>query len=69
MVSFEPVATSVTLSLTRHSKGFLIGAFARYDNLEHAVFEDSPLVETRDYFILGVVFGWVPGASDETVAH
>jgi len=59
----------VTLSVTRHTKKFMIGAYARYDNLERAVFADSPLVETDDYFILGVVFGWVLGAADETVDH
>ena len=69
MVSLEPDATSVTLSVTRHTQEFMTGAYARYDHLEHAVFEDSPLVETRGYFILGVVFGCLTGASNETVAH
>jgi outer membrane protein len=59
----------VTLSVIRHTQEFMIGAYARYDNLEGAVFEDSPLVETRDYFVVGVVFGWLLGASDETVDH
>jgi len=59
----------LTLSVTRHTKKFLIGAYARYDNLDRAVFADSPLVETNDYFIFGLVFGWVLGASGETVAH
>ena len=59
----------VTLSVTRHAQKYMIGAFARYDNLERAVFEDSPLVETRDYFVFGIVFAWILGASEETVAH
>jgi outer membrane protein len=59
----------ITLSVRRHTQEFMIGAFARYDNLDGAVFEDSPLVETGDYFIFGVVFGWILGSSDETVAH
>jgi outer membrane protein len=59
----------VTLSVKRHAQKYMIGAFARYDNLDGAVFQDSPLVETRDYFVFGLVFGWVLGASDETVAH
>jgi outer membrane scaffolding protein for murein synthesis (MipA/OmpV family) len=59
----------VTLSVTRHAQKFMIGAFARYDNLDGAVFEDSPLVETREYFVFGMVFAWILGASDETVAH
>ena len=59
----------VTLSVTRHAQRYMIGAFARYDNLDSAVFADSPLVETGDYFIFGLVFAWILGASDETVAH
>ncbi|MCG6889307.1 MAG: MipA/OmpV family protein [Gammaproteobacteria bacterium] len=59
----------VTLSVTRHAQQYMVGAFARYDNLDGAVFADSPLVETRDYFIFGLVFAWILGASDETVAH
>ena len=59
----------VTLSVTRHAQQYMVGAFARYDNLDAAVFEDSPLVETRDYFIFGLVFAWILGASDETVDH
>ena len=59
----------VTLSATRHARQYMIGAFARYDSLDGAVFADSPLVETRDYFIFGLVFAWILGASDETVDH
>jgi outer membrane protein len=63
----------VALSLTRPTQAFMIEGYARYASLEHAVFGDSPLVcppmDIRDYFILAVVSGWLPGASDETVAH
>jgi len=59
----------VTLSVTRHYSRFLVGAFARYDNLNGAVFEDSPLVETRDYLAVGLVFGWILGSSSTMVEH
>lgn len=59
----------VTLSAFRNSKRYLIGAFMRYDNLDRAVFDDSPLVETSDYFAFGFVFGWIFGSSDRTVGH
>ena len=59
----------VTLSATRNYKQFLFGAFARYDNLNGAAFEDSPLVETRGYFVVGVAFGWILGTSDTMVEH
>ena len=53
----------------RHFGDFVVGAFARYDYLGGAVFEDSPLVETDDYFVVGLVFGWVLGKSDTLVEH
>jgi len=59
----------VTLSVTRHFRQYLIGAFARYDSLDGAVFEDSPLVETTDYLAVGVVFGWILGTSSTQVEH
>ncbi len=44
----------VTLGLSMNSKKWFVGAFVRYDNLRGAVFEDSPLVETRRYLAVGV---------------
>ena len=58
----------ITLSAFRNTKQYVVGAFLRYDNLDHAAFEDSPLVETTDYFAFGFVFGWIFGTSDKTVA-
>jgi len=34
-------------------------AFVRYQNLNGAVFEDSPLVEQKDYFFVGAGVTWV----------
>ena len=59
----------VTLSVTRNFKGFVLGVFARYDALDGAVFEDSPLVETDDYYAVGFVFGWILGESSTLVQH
>ena len=61
--------TRVTLSATRHYNRFMLGVFARYDDLERAEFADSPLVETRNYFVFGFVFGWILGKSDTQVTH
>lgn len=44
-----------------------VGAFMRYDNLNGAVFRDSPLVRTRSYLAGGVAVGWVLGQSSEMV--
>ncbi|MBN1377895.1 MAG: MipA/OmpV family protein [Gammaproteobacteria bacterium] len=47
------------LSITRRWGRFWAGAFVRYDTLAGAVFEMSPLVETRHYFSVGIGTGWV----------
>ena len=44
----------ITLTLTRRVDDYWIGAFARYDTLSGAVFEDSPLVADKDYFAVGI---------------
>ncbi|MCG6971458.1 MAG: MipA/OmpV family protein [Gammaproteobacteria bacterium] len=48
-----------TVTVSRNSKRFYLGSFARYDNLSGATFEKSPLVETNDYLVFGVFFAWV----------
>lgn len=45
-----------------------VGAFMRYDNLNGAVFRDSPLVKTRSYLAGGVAVAWVLGQSSEMVS-
>lgn len=42
----------------RYSKIWL-GAFARWDSLEGAVFADSPLVRREDYLAAGVGIAWI----------
>jgi outer membrane scaffolding protein for murein synthesis (MipA/OmpV family) len=59
----------ITVTVSRNTKKYMLGAFARYDNLDGAVFDDSPLVETTDYFAVGFAFGWIFGSSDTTVPH
>ena len=49
----------MTLSLSRRFPKFWVGAFARYDNLSGAVFEDSPLVKRKDSFMAGVGIAWI----------
>lgn len=45
--------------LTRRIGDIWYGAYLRYDNLNKAEFNDSPLVETRDYFAAGIAVSWV----------
>ena len=49
----------ITLTLQTFFKDFWVGAFARYDTLSDAVFEESPLVKSDDYMAVGVVIAWV----------
>jgi outer membrane protein len=58
-----------TFTLSRNSKRFYLGSFARYDNLTGATFGKSPLVETNDYFVFGVFFAWVFATSDIHPPH
>jgi MipA family protein len=46
---------------------YWVGAFMRYDNLNGASFENSPLVKTRNYFAAGVAVSWILGESSERV--
>lgn len=59
----------VTISLSRNTQQYFAGVFARYDNLSQATFEDSPLVETDHYFIVGVAFAWIFSSAEEKVPH
>lgn len=59
----------LTLSLSVNSNRWFVGAFARYDDLHGAVFDDSPLVETRHYLAAGVVVTRIFLQSSERVPH
>lgn len=49
----------LTLTASRRFPKYWVGAFARYDNLSGAVFEDSPLVKRKDSFMAGVGIAWI----------
>jgi len=53
----------LTFVATKRFPKYWLGAFARYDNLSGAKFEDSPLVE-RDYAVMaGVGIAWIVAKS------
>jgi outer membrane scaffolding protein for murein synthesis (MipA/OmpV family) len=58
----------VTLSLQRNIGDLWIGAFARYDDLSHAAFLDSPLVNTHHYLATGLAFTWIFSKSSTMVS-
>lgn len=49
----------VTLNLSKRFNKMWFGLFARYDNLNDAVFIDSPLVKQNDSFMVGAALSWV----------
>ncbi|CAK0771783.1 MipA family protein [Gammaproteobacteria bacterium] len=59
--------TQCLLALSKRFPGFWIGAFARWDTLQNARFEDSPLVRSDHYFAAGVGFSWILGESTQRV--
>lgn len=51
--------TQLTLSTSRRFPHWWVGAFARWDRLNGAVFEDSPLVKRQQGFSFGLAVSWV----------
>lgn len=47
------------LSVTRRMNGYWLGLYLRYQNLDAAVFADSPLVNQTDYWFMGIGASWV----------
>lgn len=54
----------LTVGASRRVGRYWLGLFARYDNLQGAAFEDSPLVETDHSFMVGAGIAWVFAQSD-----
>jgi len=51
--------TRITITLSKRFNKVFFGLFARYDNLNHAVFIDSPLIKQNDSFQVGAALSWV----------
>lgn len=54
-------------ALSKRYRNFWIGGFARWDTLHNAVFDDSPLVKTNQYFAAGIAAAWMLGESKTQV--
>jgi len=59
--------TQFITALSKRYRDFWVGGFARWDTLNNAVFADSPLVKTSQYFAAGVAVAWVIGESKTRV--
>jgi outer membrane scaffolding protein for murein synthesis (MipA/OmpV family) len=57
----------VTLALSKRFQRFWVGAFARYDTLAGATFEDSPLVRSEHAFMAGLSVAWIFAESERLV--
>jgi outer membrane scaffolding protein for murein synthesis (MipA/OmpV family) len=44
--------------LRRVRPGFSVSAYARWENLDGAVYEDSPLVKTENNYVIGTAIVW-----------
>jgi outer membrane protein len=59
--------TQFLTSLSRRFDSAWIGAYARFDTLHGAAFQDSPLVLRRHYAAAGVAAAWIFGQSKNLV--
>jgi outer membrane scaffolding protein for murein synthesis (MipA/OmpV family) len=55
------------VSVSKRYPKYWLGAFVRWDTLKDAVFADSPLVKSEDYFAAGVGIAWILGESSTRV--
>ena len=55
------------LTVSKRYPKYWVGAFARWDSLKRAAFDDSPLVRQESYFAAGVGIAWILGESSTRV--
>jgi MipA family protein len=55
------------MALSKRYPKFWLGAFARWNGLQGAVFADSPLVKRENAFSAGVAIAWILGESSTRV--
>jgi MipA family protein len=56
------------VSLSKRFDRYWVGGFVRYDTLRGAVFDDSPLVRSRGYWVAGIGIAWMLGRSSKLVS-
>jgi len=54
-------------ALSKRFPAYWVGGYLRYDNLQGAAFEDSPLVARNHYLAGGVAVAWIIGESGRRV--
>jgi outer membrane scaffolding protein for murein synthesis (MipA/OmpV family) len=53
--------------LSKRFPNYWVGAFVKFDTVNHAVFVDSPLVKAQSNFSAGFAVSWIFGASETMV--
>jgi hypothetical protein len=59
--------TQLSVGLSKYFKRFWVSVFARWDQLDGAVFADSPLYKKNTSLIAGLAFTWIFAESDSKV--
>jgi outer membrane scaffolding protein for murein synthesis (MipA/OmpV family) len=59
--------TQFIFAFNKRHEGYWTGGFMKWDNLKGAVFADSPLVRSKEYFTVGFAITWILDKSDKLV--
>lgn len=59
--------SQILMALSKRYRDFWVGSFIKWDTLQGAVYEDSPLVKTKQHFTGGFAISWVFGQSNVMV--
>ncbi len=59
--------TQFIFAFNKRHPGYWTGGFMKWDSLKGAVFADSPLVKSKEYFTVGFAISWIFDKSDQMV--
>ncbi|MDO8990222.1 MAG: MipA/OmpV family protein [Sideroxyarcus sp.] len=59
--------TQFIFAFNKRHEGYWTGGFMKWDSLKGAVFADSPLVKSKEYFTVGFAVTWILDKSDKLV--
>ena len=59
--------TQFIFAFNKRHEGYWTGGFMKWDSLKGAVFADSPLVKSKEYFTVGFAITWILDKSDKLV--
>jgi outer membrane scaffolding protein for murein synthesis (MipA/OmpV family) len=59
--------TQFIFAFNKRHPGYWTGGFMKWDSLKGAVFADSPMVKSKEYFTVGFAVTWIIDKSDKLV--